>query len=226
MKHTVLYGDCHHLECCDIESDYCLKRYFNFFDINKFEWVRYGFCNDHIRLELHRQREIKFKEYCRGTQHWFNFSYSSALEDYLFDFARKTFDIGTSKWSYINNGNHFNTDHRDIFVNFSICERPRLFASMTLNEATELIINLLNNKKSIDTASDFYHQYINTIEQELNKLLKYKKYKNQHDKCNQIIKRFNRNKGIQWWDGDTERMIELVIEFFKLNINKYESSKQ
>lgn len=220
---TILHGDCHHLECCDIESERCLKRYFTFFNPDTFEYVRYGFCNDFIRLKLNQQKIDSQTEYNKRYNEWNYFSYPNALQDFIKDFAGKIFNRHTSKWGigYIRDYNTFNQEPT---VNFSICQRPRVYAHFSLQESTDIIMSMIDSGEFISRRNEFYTSYMNTVKHELEKLLRYKKYKSQHAKCNAIINRFERN-GISKWYNGTEDLIELISEFFKLKINKHESSK-
>lgn len=208
---TILYGDCHHLECDDIHSDECFKRYFTFYDISINDYVRYGFCNDYLRMQLKMQEtESIFGNGCYASK---SYLIKRKLDKFYEDIVLKRMYL-EKDWR---------GDRTDgIYINVS--ERPWISLTLNYEYVCQKIIDIIETKGYIHRSDRFFDGFLDATEKRVNKLLKYKKYKSQHETCNTIIKRMKRY-GLSEHHNPTD-LIDLVSELFKLKINKYESSKQ
>lgn len=170
-----------------VESDDCTKRFIYVFDATKQESFYIGICNEWFRLK-YRELIIKEGGTSRGNS-WSSYEdrlkRESILQDiilsnsgYDFEHTRRHFEMGRGFKEY---------------VNFPMCDRPYLDASVRVDKAIEYLSKmgeaLSHGRLSLGHYDTFYSHITSVLTHNINRALGYAKYKKYQKVAGQLNNR-------------------------------------
>lgn len=186
----IYHGQCEHLDCDDIRSSSCQKRYFDLFDPYKTEVYRIIVCNDYLRLKLREKMEM---------------SYHSRLNQVLYEI----FNVYLTKeiqyfWHGPNKANN-------PLMSYCVCNRPYVTSYITLHESVRIITTWEHSYYSV------YHQMfrervIDLVKSTAEYFMKFQKYRYQEMKIKDILKKLQRYQNCH----DSKIYSELFLIFFEI----------
>jgi len=122
------FQDCHHLDCDDIESSDCLKRYYNILDPIRKERYRLAVCNDHLRLRIIRKKnDYNFEHYPD----------SSIYNEVIKDIVSEHLDLKLNRYP----SEEFQ-QNKPIYLSIPICGRPYIMYTENIFTAMQRWINV------------------------------------------------------------------------------------
>jgi hypothetical protein len=194
MKEIIYHGECHHWGSDYIESDRCLKRYYDIFDVKTNSVKRIAICNEYIRLKYH--------EYVNKSSNpqWLSKSEIATriIRDCLLQHVDNSIFVEL-EW---------NCRKRQsiCYVKIILCDRPWIIEHISLETALVLYLEnpfLYKLKEYLCSALYYYMEYIGrTI-----------KYKHVHKKLSPL------RKGLDHWnsyEGLEINSIQLLTEIINL----------
>jgi hypothetical protein len=192
------YGQCEHLDCMDIESDECLKRYFLVYDYKRLKRYRLAVCNDHLKLLLHTRRN--------DSNRWM---YKKEAHDVIYDLICK--HTGVDSLANWNRECKFP-------VGLPVCERPFVYKHVSFFSALNMLFEA-TELKDWNIGYEIRDTLLNGFSSMKEYMTRYAKYKSSWTKLNKIEKRIKES----MYSTKVEKL-ELLTELMDLMV-KYKINK-
>jgi len=208
MKEKIIYnGHCEHLDCFDIESSNCVKRYFKILDIYEMDYKIIAVCNESLKLKIQQYNvyEDKFISSYEKTK-TFNNVFKDIIKETNIYYNPQKFRWHDSNLSKIEHD-----------VNYLICTRPNILSSIKLEDAIQLLVNNYSLKNN-EVYQEFKNLVANNLMELFNYLLSYCKYKKYHLQAQQMIKLIRKSYS---WQLRDYYLYHKINEFISILLTKY-----